>query len=110
MQRTEEVILKNLIYDEEYTRKVLPFLKSDYFAEKEDRLLFEQINKFINKYNNLPTKEALVIEFDNLNIKDEDFDGATNLLTKLEKNEERYYPYVKCLEYSLIAYIIYKLD
>ena len=88
MQRTEEVILKNLIYDEEYTRKVLPFLKSDYFAEKEDRLLFEQINKFINKYNNLPTKEALVIEFDNLNIKDDDFDGATNLLTKLEKNEE----------------------
>ena len=88
MQRTEEVILKNLIYDEEYTRKVLPFLKSDYFAEKEDRLLFEQIHKFINKYNNLPTKEALVIEFDNLNIKDDDFDGATNLLTKLEKNEE----------------------
>ena len=37
MQRTEEVILKNLIYDEEYTRKVLPFLKSDYFAEKEDQ-------------------------------------------------------------------------
>ena len=88
MQRTEEVILKNLIYDEKYTRKVLPFLKSDYFAEKEDRLLFEQIHKFINKYNNLPTKEALVIEFDNLNIKDDDFDGATNLLTKLEKNEE----------------------
>ena len=88
MQRTEEVILKNLIYDEKYTRKVLPFLRGDYFAEKEDRLLFEQINVFINKYNNLPTKEALVIEFDNLNIKDDDFDGATNLLTKLEKNEE----------------------
>ncbi|HIL26585.1 MAG TPA: DNA primase [Nitrospinaceae bacterium] len=88
MQRTEEVILKNLIYDEKYTRKVLPFLKGDYFAEKEDRLLFEQINEFINKYNNLPTKEALIIEFDNRNIKDDDFDGVTGLLAKLEKNEE----------------------
>ena len=88
MQRTEEMILKNLIYDEKYTRKVLPFLKGDYFAEKEDRLLFEQINEFINKYNNLPTKEALIIEFDNRNIKDDDFDGVTGLLAKLEKNEE----------------------
>ncbi len=88
MQRTEEVILKNLIYDEKYTRKVLPFLRGDYFAEKEDRLLFEQINEFINKYNNLPTKEALIIEFDNRNIKDDDFDGVTGLLAKLEKNEE----------------------
>ena len=88
MQRTEEVILKNLIYDEKYTRKVLPFLRGDYFAEKEDRLLFEQINVFINKYNNLPTKEALIIEFDNQNIKDDDFDGVTGLLAKLEKNEE----------------------
>ena len=88
MQRTEEVILKNLIYDEKYTRKVLPFLRGDYFAEKEDRLLFEQINVFINKYNNLPTKEALIIEFDNQNIKDDDFDGVTGLLAILEKNEE----------------------
>jgi len=61
-KRIEQIILKNLIHNEEYSRKVLPFLNKEYFIEHTDKVLYEQVNSFINKYNNLPTKEALTIE------------------------------------------------
>jgi len=89
-QRIETLILKNLIHNEEYSRKVLPFLTKEYFMEHTDKLLYEQINSFINKYNNLPTKEALVIELDGTSLKDEEFENVTELLTYLEgQNDEK---------------------
>ena len=60
----EQKILKHLILDENYTRKVLPFIKGEYFSESSERLLFEQINTYVMKYNSMPTKDALVIEID----------------------------------------------
>jgi replicative DNA helicase len=51
---------------EDYTRKVLPFLKQDYFSSLEDKLLFKQILQFITKYNKQPTYDALEIEVDNI--------------------------------------------
>ena len=60
--RLEDTILTNLIFNEEYTRKVLPFLKDEYFATRSDKIIFSQIYDFVNKYNNLPTKETLTIE------------------------------------------------
>ena len=71
-QRIEQIILKNLIHNEEYSRKVLPFLNKEYFMEPTDKILYEQVNSFINKYNNLPTKEALTIELDNTTLKEDD--------------------------------------
>ena len=50
--------------NEDYIRKVLPFLKTRYFENKEHQLVFDEIDKFFNKYNNRPTKEALHIELD----------------------------------------------
>ena len=89
-QRIETLILKNLIHNEEYSRKVLPFLNKEYFMEHTDKLLYEQIDSFINKYNNLPTKEALVIELDGTSLKDEEFENVTELLTHLEgQNNEK---------------------
>ena len=89
-QRIETLILKNLIHNEEYSRKVLPFLAKEYFMEHTDKLLYEQINSFINKYNNLPTKEAWVIELDGTPLKDEEFENVTELLTHLEgQNNEK---------------------
>ena len=89
-QRIETIILKNLLHNEEYSRKVLPFLKKDYFLEHTDKLLYEQVDLFINKYNNLPTKEALVIELDGTSLKDEEFENVTELLTYLEgQNDEK---------------------
>ena len=60
----EQKILKHLILDEEYTRKTLPFIKGEYFQESSEKLLFDEIQNYVNKYNTMPTKEALVIEID----------------------------------------------
>ena len=89
-QRVEALILKNLMHNEEYSRKVLPFLNKEYFMEHTDKLLYEQVSTFINKYNNLPTKEALTIELDNTSLKEEEFEDVTGLLGYLEgeKNEK----------------------
>ena len=61
---TEKIVLKNLLRNEEYTRKVLPFLKSEYFIADTDKVLFQTIQEFILKYNTQPTKDALQIEID----------------------------------------------
>jgi replicative DNA helicase len=61
--RLEQVILKNLIQKEDFTRKVLPFLKDSYFSNVEDRILFKD---FILIYNKQPTFDALSIEIDNV--------------------------------------------
>ena len=63
MNRLEQTILKNLIYNEVYTRKVLPFIKPDYFSDNTERIVFREIFDFVNKYKNLPTHESLVINF-----------------------------------------------
>ena len=65
MDRIETTILQNLIYNEEYSRKVIPFIKPDYFENKSERGVFEQISEFIVKYGSAITIEALNIEVDN---------------------------------------------
>ena len=64
METVETTILKNLLYTDEYSRKVLPFLKKEYFEDYNEKIIFEEILNFIGKYNNLPTKETLIIESD----------------------------------------------
>jgi len=60
--RMEQTILTNLIYENDYTRRVLPFLKDEYFQDATEKQLFLCIESFIHKYNGLPTKETLLIE------------------------------------------------
>ena len=77
----EKKILKHLILDEEYTRKVLPFIKTEYFSESSEKLLFEQIGAYVTKYNTMPTKEALVIEIDKkINLTDEQHKKTVELI------------------------------
>ena len=64
--RLEQTILKNLIKDQNYTRKVLPFLKEEYFGNMEDRLLFKEVADFLLKYGEQPTFDALDIEISNI--------------------------------------------
>ena len=59
--RIETQILSNLVTNEEYVRKVIPFLKTDYFTETDDRIVFEKIFSYVAKYNNSPSKSALLI-------------------------------------------------
>ena len=63
MKRLEKTILKNLIYNEEYARKVIPFIRPDYFSDISERNVFKEVQNFANKYKTLPTHEALVINF-----------------------------------------------
>ena len=58
------LILSHLIHNEEYARTTLPYLESKYFTENAERIVYEQIDEFISKYNSLPTREALTIELD----------------------------------------------
>ena len=64
MDRIEKVILRNLVYNEEYLRKVLPFIEPDYFNDRSERIVFEHITKYVAEYNSLITKEILKIEIE----------------------------------------------
>ena len=79
MERIERTALKNLIYNEQYCRKVLPFIKEEYFSDRLEKLLFQEIYKFVNKYNNLPTKESLSIEINtNKSINEDEYNDFIN--------------------------------
>ena len=64
MEKIELTILRNFLYDEDYSRKALPFIKDEYFQERSEKIVFQEIAKFLTEYNNLPTKEVLTIEVD----------------------------------------------
>ena len=62
MDKVEFLILRNLLYNEEYIRKVIPFLKSEYFEDQNQKIVFEEILSFVQEYNQPATKEVLCIE------------------------------------------------
>ena len=64
MERIETTILRNLVYDEEFSRKVIPFIQLDYFEQRIERVIFEEISKFIVKYGSSITTEALTIQLE----------------------------------------------
>jgi replicative DNA helicase len=89
MNRLEKTILKNLIYNEEYTRKVLPFIKSEYFTDQTEKTLFGEVFEFVNKYKNLPTHEALVINFtEKKNLTEAQVSDTINLLNDLHSTKD----------------------
>jgi replicative DNA helicase len=65
MERLETTILRNLIFNEEYSRKVIPFIQPEYFEQRSEKIVFEEIAKFIVKYGSSITVEALGIEVEN---------------------------------------------
>ena len=83
-QTIERTTLSNLVYNEPYARKVLPFIKPEYFNNRHERVVFEEINKFMEKYGNQPTKEALSIELDNRkDLTDEEFKSVLTIVETL---------------------------
>ena len=64
MDKVEFLILRNLLHNEEYVRKVIPFIKADYFEDFNQRVVFEEIIKFVEEYNQPATKEVLCIEIE----------------------------------------------
>ena len=86
--RIETTILSNLIHDEEYSRKVIPFLKKKYFSDRKESIVFEEITNFFEKYNKPITPEILAIEVNNRkDISDSDLKEQQNLITNLIKQD-----------------------
>ncbi len=84
----EQTILRNLLTDEKYMRKVLPFIKPDYF-QGVYRTLFKEAGKYVGKYNKLPTSETLIIELqESSNISNEQFQMSTDIIPQLFTTEE----------------------
>ena len=83
-QTIERTTLSNLVYNEPYARKVLPFIKPEYFSDRHERVVFEEINQFMEKYGNQPTKQALSIELDNRkDLNEEEFKSVQQIVETL---------------------------
>lgn len=83
--KLEKKILTNLIFNIDYMRKVYPFLKEEYFLNTNEKIIFQEISKFINKYNNIPTKSILSIEVENRNdITEQNFKDIISIVNELE--------------------------
>ena len=85
MDKVEILILRNLLYNEEYLRKVIPFIKADYYEDSNQKIVFEEIEKFVHEYNQPATKEVLCIEVEKRqDINDTTFSEITKLISYLE--------------------------
>ena len=83
--QVENLIIKNLLNDEEYVRKTLPFIKSEYFSDSGQRNLFEIILKYFSDYNASPSKEALEIEAGNLkNVSDDQYNSLLEYIKNID--------------------------
>ena len=86
--RLEITILKNLIHNEPYARKVLPFLVKEYFTDLTDRTVFDLVNAFIQKYNKTPTIEILELSLQNTNLKEQAYSDASGLIKDLSDYQD----------------------
>ena len=89
MNRLEHSILKNLIYNDSYCRKVLPFIQAEYFADDTEKVVFKEVGEFVNKYKSLPTHEALVINFtESKYLTETQVRTSINLLNEIHEHRE----------------------
>jgi len=84
----ENKILKHLLYDDEFIRKSIPFIKSEYFEDATEKVVFQQIHDYIIKYNTAPTVEALSIELGSLdNLNDEQYKKTIALVESISRDD-----------------------
>jgi replicative DNA helicase len=89
MNRLEQTILKNLIYNEPFTRKVIPFLRPDYFSDDTEKVVFKEIFEFTNNYKNLPSHEALVINLtESKSLTEPQVQSAVRLLSDIKDTKD----------------------
>jgi len=87
-ERVPLTILKNLIHNETYTRQVIPFIEPDYFEERTDRIVFEEVVKFLNEYDKTPTKEVLHIEVEKrVDVTEDEYKNVEQLISALDPEE-----------------------
>jgi replicative DNA helicase len=86
-QVIQTVILRNLITNDDFTRKVIPFLRKEYF-EGSHRIVFDKILEFVGKYNKLPTPESLNVELDESFLNDQQFSDAAGVVQEISTPQE----------------------
>ena len=85
----QKTILSSLLFNDEYGRKVIPFIKSEYFKESNDKTIFNLIDEYLKKYNGFPSKEALLIDLSNSkNISEYDFKNTLTVIDELQNNSD----------------------
>ena len=85
MERVEFLVLKNLLHNEEYLRKVIPFIKTEYFQDFNQKVVYEEIQNFVNQYNETPTKEVIIIEVEKRSdINETSFKEINTLISHLD--------------------------
>lgn len=86
----EQVIFSNLVTNEEYGRKVIPFLKDEYFPDYENKIIFNLIDEYAKQYNSFPSKEALAIDLTNKSgIKEETFKKCKDVIASIEPDSTK---------------------
>ena len=86
--RIETTIISNLFFNEDFTRKALPFIQPEYFNNADERILFTEIFKFVDTYKNLPTKDTILIELNNRkDINDEQVKNIKQLVSSANNEE-----------------------
>ena len=95
MQTIERTTLSELVGNEQYARKVLPFIKKEYFSDRTERIVFEEIQKFVEKYNALPTKSTLEIEIDTRrDLNEDDIRRVLNVVKELKNDKDVNYEWL----------------
>jgi len=85
MDKIEFLVLRNLLHNEEYLRKVIPFIKAEYFQDTNQRVVFEEIISFVSEYNEVPSKEVLSIEVEKRkDINDTSYTEISKLISYLD--------------------------
>ena len=85
----ERTILHHLILNEDYSRKVLPFIKEEYFQDNVEKTLFKTILQYADKYKSLPAVEALGIEIQKTTVTEEEFKKVNNYLEDLQTDLQK---------------------
>jgi replicative DNA helicase len=100
--RLEQTILKNLIYNEEYLRKVLPFIKDEYFTDRTDKVIFNEISSFTETYNSTPTIEAIELAVrDKRNLTEDELERCDICIKEIVKAKD---------EHSKIEWLVDKTE
>jgi replicative DNA helicase len=85
MEKVEFLILRNLLHNEQYIRKVIPFIKPEYFEDSNQKIVFEEILSFVQEYNQPATKEVLCIEVEKrTDINEQSFKEISQIISCLE--------------------------
>lgn len=84
----EDLILSCLIFNEGYSRKVIPFLNQTYFSDRIDKIIFDKIDNYVQTYNNLPSQTALLVDIEKVtNVSDDDIKTAKERISSFKKED-----------------------